>query len=71
LKWLWNAGKSTSLVVASLVGTSIALSEQTKLALTGSSTIAPLAAEVGKRFETHHRFDRPIGMRQDELSVGA
>ena len=52
MKRRWNAGKFTSLVVAALVVTSSAQAEQTKLGLTGSCTIAPLAAEIGKRFET-------------------
>jgi phosphate transport system substrate-binding protein len=39
---------------------------QGKLVLTGSSTVAPLAGEIGKRFETEHR-----GVRVDVQSGGS
>ncbi|BAY09589.1 phosphate ABC transporter substrate-binding protein [Calothrix sp. NIES-2098] len=39
---------------------------QTKLVLTGSSTVAPLAAEIGKRFESSHP-----GVRIDVQSGGS
>ena len=38
----------------------------TKLTLTGSSTVAPLAAEIGKRFETQHP-----GVRVDVQTGGS
>jgi phosphate transport system substrate-binding protein len=41
----WNAEQSESVQAATLSG---------KLTLTGSSTVAPLAAEIAKRFETEH-----------------
>jgi len=55
---------SALLLAASLL--SCGQTEHPKLALTGSSTIAPLAAEIGKRFESLHP-----GVRIDVQSGGS
>lgn len=47
---------------------------QGKVVLTGSSTVAPLTAELGKRFETEHpqvRVDVQTGGRHEELRMHA
>lgn len=54
----------TALIVASLIGTASAAGQ--KIVLTGSSTIAPLALEIGKRFEKLNP-----GVRVDVQSGGS
>lgn len=44
----------TLLLAAVLAASPVFAKDKTKLVLTGSSTIAPLAAEIGKRFESLH-----------------
>ena len=58
--WLESCGKSPEVVKDSTN------SKSGKLVLTGSSTVAPLVAEIGKRFESKHR-----GVRVDVQSGGS
>ena len=58
--WLQSCGKSPEVVKDSTN------SKSGKLVLTGSSTVAPLVAEIGKRFESKHR-----GVRVDVQSGGS
>ena len=48
-RWLGSAGIAAVLLVGGR-----ALAAKDKVVLTGSSTVAPLAAEIGKRFEKTH-----------------
>lgn len=54
------------LAVQALSGVSGVAAERTTITITGSSTIAPLAAEIGKRFEEGHP-----GVRVDVQSGGS
>lgn len=65
----WRVAGWLGLAAASvLIGMGGARAEELrgKLVLTGSSTIAPLAAEIGKRFESRHR-----GVRVDVQTGGS
>ena len=63
-----KTGRIGFLAVAGVVAAVISLgaASKQKLTLTGSSTIAPLAAEIGKRFEQKHP-----GVRVDVQSGGS
>jgi phosphate transport system substrate-binding protein len=63
---LWLKGILSALPVISLLSASGPAAAAETIVLTGSSTVAPLASEIGKRFET----TRP-GVRVDVQSGGS
>lgn len=61
-----NASRLLSFICLSLFAVNSSVADEKKLVLTGASTIAPLAAELGKKFEEKHE-----GVRVDVQTGGS